>query len=416
MRICIHRGTHQIGGTCVELESSGRRILIDLGLPLDAESNDAVYLPDIPGLQNKDDSLLAVIISHPHLDHYGLLKHIDSGIPVYMGKDGRRIIEMASQFLPEAYSPRTGDMSYESNMAFTLGPFTITPYPVDHSAYDAYAFLIEADGKKVFYSGDIRMHGRKGKLMEKLMRKPPSGIDMLLLEGTTVGRSSHAEPLLSENDIESALAESFTRTPGMVLLHTSAQNIDRIVSIYRACIKSGRTLVIDLYTAVVLEATGNKHIPQSHWPRIQIYIPQAQRLQIKNNGWFDLLKHHSGDKRIYIEDLAEAAGKSVLIFRPIHMRDLEKAECLERALYIYSMWEGYWESPSNSRLKAWIERHSIEKENIHTSGHASTTDLKRFAEALKPAHIVPLHTFTPERYKDLFDNVEYLKDGEYREV
>ena len=34
MRIIIHRGTHQIGGTCVELETGDTRILLDFGMPL----------------------------------------------------------------------------------------------------------------------------------------------------------------------------------------------------------------------------------------------------------------------------------------------------------------------------------------------------------------------------------------------
>ena len=41
MRVCIHRGTKQIGGTCVEMEASGSRIIVDLGLPLDAVEADS---------------------------------------------------------------------------------------------------------------------------------------------------------------------------------------------------------------------------------------------------------------------------------------------------------------------------------------------------------------------------------------
>ena len=37
MKICIHRGTKHIGESCVELESDCKRLLIDIGLPLDAE-------------------------------------------------------------------------------------------------------------------------------------------------------------------------------------------------------------------------------------------------------------------------------------------------------------------------------------------------------------------------------------------
>ena len=36
MRIRIHRGTKEIGGTCIEAEARGKRIALDVGLPLDA--------------------------------------------------------------------------------------------------------------------------------------------------------------------------------------------------------------------------------------------------------------------------------------------------------------------------------------------------------------------------------------------
>ena len=52
----------------------------------DAETNDKKYLPDIAGFDGEDVSLLAIIISHPHLDHFGLLAHVSAKIPVLMGE------------------------------------------------------------------------------------------------------------------------------------------------------------------------------------------------------------------------------------------------------------------------------------------------------------------------------------------
>src|SRR6266436_2552995 len=43
----IHRGTKQIGGTCVEIEASGSRIIVDLGLPLDAVELDSALVPQL---------------------------------------------------------------------------------------------------------------------------------------------------------------------------------------------------------------------------------------------------------------------------------------------------------------------------------------------------------------------------------
>jgi ribonuclease J len=415
MQICIHRGAKEIGGSCVEVISNGKRLIIDLGLPLDAEKNEEKYLPDISGFDGNDDSLLAILISHPHLDHFGLLAHISSKIPVIMGADARRILTEASRFLPGNWPIPADGLSLKSEIPIELGPFKITPFLIDHSGYDAYALMIEADGKCLFYSGDFRIHGRKAKLTEKLISNPPKDIDVLLLEGSTLGRLNIHESFPSESDIEKMLVDTFTKSSGLTLVHTSSQNIDRIVSIFRACKKTGKTLVIDLYTAIILEATGNENLPQSNWPKIALYIPQLQRIQIKNNKWFDLLKKHS-QNRIFIDDLKDISTKCVLLFRPLHKRDLEKAELLRDAVYVYSQWEGYWERDSFIDLREWLAKHDIPKVNIHTSGHASVDDLKRFAEALKPTKIVPIHTFMPEKYKELFSNVELHADGEYWEV
>ena len=39
MIITIHRGTHEIGGSCVEIRTDKAKILIDLGMPLDYDKH-----------------------------------------------------------------------------------------------------------------------------------------------------------------------------------------------------------------------------------------------------------------------------------------------------------------------------------------------------------------------------------------
>ncbi|PIQ13114.1 MAG: hypothetical protein COZ23_09800 [Hydrogenophilales bacterium CG_4_10_14_3_um_filter_58_23] len=96
MEICIHRGTHEIGGTCVEIAHDGFRIAIDLGLPSDADHNGPEWLPLVAGITRPAESFLGIIISHPHQDHYGLLAHVPENLPVAMGQAVRRILETAS--------------------------------------------------------------------------------------------------------------------------------------------------------------------------------------------------------------------------------------------------------------------------------------------------------------------------------
>ncbi len=415
MQACIHRGSKQIGGSCVEIESCGKRLLVDFGLPLDAEENTEQYLPKIKGLDGSDPSLLGILISHPHLDHFGLLAHIPPKVPVGMGPAARRILKAAAPFLPVKWPIPAKGWQYQSGKRLNIGPFSVTPFLVDHSAYDAYALLIESRGKSIFYSGDLRSHGRKSKLFERMLSNPPHNIDTLLLEGSSLGRISASTEFPTENDIEDQLVHVLKATEGMALIHVSGQNIDRIVSIFKASKRTGRRLIIDLYTATILEATENVNLPQSSWPEIALYVPQAQRIQVKENAWFDLLKRHTAN-RIFIENLHEMTNQSTLLFRPLHRFDLERAGCLAGPVYVYSQWKGYWEQGSYNMVKEWLDRHAIPKIDIHTSGHASPGALKKLVAAVKPKKVVPIHSFFPEKYPELFPNVNTHEDGEWWEV
>ena len=60
MRLRIHRGAKEIGGTCIEVEAEGRRLALDVGLPLDApDEAQERLLPEVPGFREPDPSLLA---------------------------------------------------------------------------------------------------------------------------------------------------------------------------------------------------------------------------------------------------------------------------------------------------------------------------------------------------------------------
>lgn len=86
------------------------------------------------------------------------------------------------------------------------------------------------------------------------------------------------------------------------------------------------------------------------------------------------------------------------------------------ATYIYSQWEGYWEKDSYIKLKEWLERNAIPKISIHTSGHAGLVDLQKLVTAINPLKVVPIHTFFPKRYSELFSNVEVHNDNDWWEV
>ena len=315
MRVRIHRGTHEIGGTCVELEVAGARLVLDIGWPLDADSDAVLSLPTVSGLATGDDSsLLGVVVSHPHQDHWGFLPQVHEKVPVFIGEAAHRILDKAAFFSPAGLELKPAGF-LRDQQAFTLGPFTITPYLVDHSAFDSYALLVEAEGKRLFYSGDFRAHGRKKSLFTRFLKAPPKGVDVLLLEGTHIRpKSDTVSPVQTEADVEKEMVKTFRATKGMVLAAFSAQNIDRLVTIYRAAVQADRDLIVDLYTATIANATGNDNIPQPGFKRLKVYVPQSQRVRVKNSGEFDRVNAIKS-YRVFPEDLRAMRGQAVMVDR-----------------------------------------------------------------------------------------------------
>lgn len=412
MRFCIHRGTREIGGTCVEVEAQGKRIVLDIGLPLDVADADAMALHPVPGFDKPDESLLGVIISHPHQDHYGLAYRLPPETTFLIGKAARSILEAACLFTPAGLKVRNA-IHLEDRKPIALGPFTITPYLVDHSAYDSYAVLVEAEGERLFYSGDFRAHGRKARLVKRLIANPPQEVDVLLMEGTTLGRPETEEGFPSEDDLVPKFVELFEQTDGLALVWASGQNIDRLVTLYKACRRTRRQLILDVYTADALKAIGNVNIPRAGWKDIRIFLPKSQKARILRGRNFDLVESLK-PYRIYPEGIAAEARRSVMLFRPSMMRDLNGIEGLQIGRLIVSVWGGYLKGEKNKPLLDWLTRRSILMDRCHTSGHAAAASLRALRAALPTATVVPIHGEHPDRFHDWAGNVHIACDGEWR--
>ncbi|MDD5269928.1 MAG: MBL fold metallo-hydrolase [Candidatus Omnitrophica bacterium] len=403
MQLIIHRGTREIGGSCVELKTDKTRILIDFGLPLDAEIQQK---PAYPKIQPD-----AILISHSHMDHYGLLSYSHPDIPVYMSQGAKELIEVSNIFTPN----KTGKVNVhvvKPKKPFVVGDLTITPYQVDHSAFDALAFLIEGEGKRVFYSGDFRGHGRKSALFKMMVDNPPENIDCMIMEGSMLGRGK--QKYNDEEEIEGRIVQILKERKNITFLFASSQNIDRLVSAYRACLKTDSVFVIDLYTAFILDKLNKMKpsIPSFDWKNIRILYQRHHADALVGAGLKSLLYLYK-KRKIEKEEIKLMRDRILMIERDNHysskrLKDIGGTKGLRGARIIYSMWHGYL----TDKFKAYCESEGLIIEHVHTSGHATIEDLQAFAGALKPLSLIPIHTFEAKRYPELFKSVKILSDGE----
>jgi ribonuclease J len=401
----IHRGAHEIGGNCVELRHGQDTLILDIGKPLSATRDTVIPLPMAIGLADNGTRPLGVVISHGHQDHWGLAPQLPTDIPVFIGEGAANILRAAQFWGSGVDLHEAGHLS--DRVPFTLGPFTITPYLADHSAYDAFSLLIQAGGRNLFYTGDIRGHGRKASVFDRLLADPPTPVHAILMEGTSF-RAHAADATgpaletvtLTEADVEAQLADTLRATSGLVVVLASAQNIDRLVTVYRAALRSDRDLVVDLYTADIAAATGRPSIPTigDAWPRVHVYAPLRQRVRVKESGQFERVARIR-DRRLYAEQLRERAGGLVLFGAyQGEIPSLIRGGLLTGGAVVWSMWDGYLEQLSGQRLQTALQSASVPMIQHHTSGHATPADLVRLVQALRPDAVVPIHTEAPDAY------------------
>lgn len=435
MNFKIHKGTQEIGGSCIEIWTTTTRIIVDLGMPLVNSKNesfdfreyehlsreeliDAKVLPNIQGSYNQVQRKVdGILISHYHQDHHGFLSFADITIPVYCGKATQLVIELGAKLFSDQLL-KNRFINFDRDKNFTIGDIKIEPYLIDHSAFDAYAFLIESNGKRLFYSGDFRGHGRKNRGYRWFLHNAPTNVDYLIMEGTTIGREQQG--FITEVELEQKLVKVFKSNNEITLINTSSQNIDRLVSIYRACKQTNKIMVVDIYTAIIMKSLAEfakiPH-PSASFPEVKVIYPYRISNMIVEKLGREILFEFSSYK-ITREEVSVKRKDIVMLVKPSMKRDIEKIESTINGVFIFSLWNGYMQEQKSKTFLTTFRDKGFSFKHIHTSGHADISTLKSMVHAIKPKYLVPIHTFNGDHFKDIFTSVDIhqVTDGEAIEI
>ena len=432
MKIIVHRGTKEVGGTCIEVCSSESRIILDIGMPLFDDGRNALdtsgfwrhsteelqkrgIIPHVPGLFGDGNPPNAILISHAHMDHTGVLDRSRDSIPVYASRGTSKMMLAGSLFARQVGLPKERFREIEPEKPVTIGDFTITGYSVDHSIYGCLAYLIEADGKSVLYTGDLRSHGRKPGMLRRLIEVfQEKTIDVMLMEGTHFGFPDGN--LADEYELEAEITKLVRCCESIVLASFSPQHIDRLVAFIRAAKKTGRTFVADVYTAFIMHLLQNEiSLPQPESDGlVRVYVPIGLRESNPHSGKAKQIERFL-DSEITMTEIWDQPEQFLMVFRASMLDDFE--DKLPRAARcLYSRWHGYLEQPEWETVREKLNYVNGDLYEVHTSGHMLSADIVSLIEKMNPKIIIPVHTFEPERFSDHFDNVLLQTDGQPFEI
>jgi hypothetical protein len=226
--------------------------------------------------------------------------------------------------------------------------FSVTPYFVSHSAFDAYMFLIECEGKKILHTGDFRRHGYLGKGLFPTLEKYIGHVDLLITEGTMLGRKQ--EQVVTEKQIQLNTIRALCEHKYVFAL-CSSTDIDRLASFHAACKATGKVFLVDGYQRSVLDVFSEY---------------SGKKSPLYNFNHIFELSGHKAYRIPKIKDYLRDKG----FLMPVRMNSLWLLEDMLQVFndkapwLIYSMWSGYAEEGGKNAIESVLSIRKLFKNRI----------------------------------------------------
>lgn len=416
-RIIIHRGTEEIGGSITEIAMGNTIVWVDAGSELPGNSG-KVTDADMIRLAS-ERPVDAILFTHYHGDHVGLMDKLPKEIPIYMDRDMKELLTVLHKYTKNAVMQEIlGNMkgrihTFTPGEDFTIGDIKIIPFFVDHSAYHANMLLFECAGQTILHSGDFRSSGYLGKSVDKIpdiLRNLHKKVDVLISEGTMLTRDAKGENLLTEWDLRRKV-EIFLKGHQQVFVICSSTNFDSLTSICHAAKKNNLPIYANDYMREMLakfEELAGKYAA--------VYrLPQIHDID-------DINRNHPHE---FILLLGSMLGKSMGDAAKLY-DNYRKLTGTQNPWLIYSMWRGYLDTAQaayNAPLAKFVGNFGEQVLFSHSSGHADRDTLAKFITDISPQkYILPLHTENAAGFKELDiedkykDIVTLLCDGYKLEI
>ncbi|HXZ30307.1 MAG TPA: MBL fold metallo-hydrolase, partial [Dehalococcoidia bacterium] len=285
--------------------------------------------------------------------------------------------------------------------------FNLHCFPVDHSIPGACAWGIETSSGWVIYSGDLRLHGKRGKLTEAFMKEAAElHPRALILEGTNVDKRTN----VSEQEVYENAFKAINDAKGLVIADFSARDVDRLLTFLQVAKDTKRKLAIlpkDAYllkTMRLLEAETPDIVQEA-----ALVLYQETTASKSPASWLRNIYRECSSKIVLAKDIASKQGDFILCFSFFDLNELPSIYPTEGSLYVYSSSEPHNEEQEMDfrRLHHWLDRFGLhgfglpverngeweileEEKGLHASGHACGPDLLRVASEIQPEVLIPV--------------------------
>ncbi len=383
LKIRFLGGVGEIGKNMTALEFGKDIIIIDAGLTFPSDNMPGVDLviPDATYLEENQNKIRGIIITHGHEDHIGGLPYILKQIsaPVFGTKLTLTLIENK---IKEHKLSEVSLNCIKPGSIVKLGCFGIEFINVNHSIAGAVALSISTPVGVVFHSGDFKVDytpvNSETMDLTRIAEIGKKGVLLMMADSTNIEISGST---ISESVVKDTLDHVFADNINKrLIIATFASNVHRLQQILDIAQKykrkvafSGRSMI---NIAEAASKIGELKIPQDLIIDIEkIKNYQDKQILIVSTGtqgepMSALTRMASGEfNRVVIGD-----NDTVVISASVIPGNEKMIYGVINNLY---------------RLGAEVIYESLEP--IHASGHACQDELKLLHSLVKPKFFIPVH-------------------------
>ncbi|MFQ5871693.1 MAG: MBL fold metallo-hydrolase [Thermoplasmata archaeon] len=430
-KLSFFGGINEIGGNKFLLEDRDNRVFLDFGKNFAREkryfdepwirprTEDHLLvlgiLPNLPGLYKGDEerkaSVDAVLISHPHTDHYDSIRWLKDEIPAYSTTTAQAI------FLAREFSGRAGpSMDYAiASMTKTKGSEILRPletlapgkptqvagmsttaFDVDHSVPGSVGYVVETEAGNIAYTGDFRLHGpRASQSRAFLQAAAEHEPEALLIEGTHVDESK----IESEKEVQEKVTRVVEATQGLVVAGFAIADMDRLATFHAVARATDRTLVMTAKQAFMADQLIDAGHPigfDLKGKNVLIFRKEKKR----SSAFEDHLQERYGERFVAASDIRGIQERAILVASLMDMLALPAIDPVPGSVYILSSSEPFDEEMeiSYEKLLGWLAYYGLPLFQVHASGHATAHDLRAAIETIQPKKVFLVHTTSPALY------------------
>jgi ribonuclease J len=378
-------GINEIGKNMYVVQYADDIFIIDCGGKFPDESLLGIDLiiPDIAYLEENQDKIRALIVTHGHEDHIGgipyFLKKLN--VPIYATRFTLGLIELKLEEHRLTRDTKLITINSESDLEF--GQIKVSFFKVSHSIPDCLGIVFHTPEGKVVHTGDFKFDltpaNDQYSDIHKMAEIGKQGVLALISESTNAERKGLTP---SEQMVGDHVYEAFVKAEGKIFISTFASNVNRVQQVVDAAIKTNRKLALlgrSMVNVVgVAMERGYINIPEG------MLIDSREADKLPPEKVVILCTGSQGEPMAALSRLSTGNFRDVNIYpgdtiilaaSPIPGNEKDVSRIIDNLF----------------RLGANVIYGSGSTTGMHVSGHGYQEDLKLMLTFMQPKYFIPIH-------------------------